>query len=221
VQVISTPTANTRAVCEYVFNLIFALGRPVVNLTEAVSAETFHAYRKQIRGLELAGKTLGIVGMGNIGRGVGKIAWAMQMEVVYNDLVDVRGKIDYPATSVSKEELYARADVVTVHVDHQPNELNHHLVDAAAFARMKDGAYFVNTSRGEVVDAAALAAALKSGKLAGAAVDVHEPEPPGKEYPLFGCPNVIVAPHLAARTQGAMDRMSWVCREVVEVLARS
>src|SRR5262249_11325496 len=105
------------------------------------------------------------------------------------------------------------------HVNHQPNNLNYHLVDAAAIERMKRTAILVNTSRGEVVDATALAAALKEGRLAGAAVDVHEPEPPAADYPLWGLPNLILAPHLAARTQGAMDRMSWVARDVVEYLA--
>ncbi|MGN6370884.1 MAG: NAD(P)-dependent oxidoreductase [Phycisphaerae bacterium] len=218
IAVISTPTANTRAVCEYVFNLIFTLARPVVNLKESVSDEAFHAYRKNIRGLELSGKTMGILGMGRIGRGVGKIAWAMEMEVIYNDLVDVSKDIDYPAKAVSKQELYERADVLTVHVNHQPENLNYHLVDGAAFSKMKATAILVNTSRGEVVSAEDLAVALKSKRIAGACLDVHDPEPLPPEYPLFGCPNVILAPHLAARTQGAMDRMSWVAREVVEFL---
>jgi len=218
IQVISTPTANTRAVCEYVFNLIFTLGRPVVNLHGHVSPEQFHDYRKKIRGLELAGKTMGILGMGNIGKGVGKIAWAMQMNVIYNDLLDVSAGIDYPAKAVSKEELYRNADVLTVHVNHQPDNLNYHLVDAVAMSQMKPSAYLINTSRGEVVDPVPLATALKTNRLAGAALDVHEPEPPAEDYVLWGCPNLILAPHLAARTQGAMDRMSWVAREVVEAL---
>ena len=220
IQVLSTPTANTRAVCEYVFNLIFHLGRPLVNLKEPVSDEAFHAYRKNIRGLELSGKTMAILGMGRIGRGVGKIAWAMEMNVLYNDLVDVAAHIDYPCKSVSKPELYEKADILTVHVNHQPDNLNYHLIDAAVFSRMKPTAIFVNTSRGEVVDAVDLATALKSQRIAGAAVDVHDPEPPPPDYPLWGCPNLIFAPHLAARTQGAMDRMSWVARDVVEFLQR-
>ena len=221
IQVISTPTANSRAVCEYVFNLIFTLARPVVNLREAVPDDAFHSYRKKIRGLELSGKTMAILGMGRIGRGVGKIAWAMEMEVIYNDLVDVSAHIDYPAKSVGKQELYERADILTLHVNHQPENLNYHLVDGAAFTKMKTGAILVNTCRGEVVDAQDLATALKTHRIAGACLDVHDPEPPGAEYPLFGCPNVIVAPHLAARTQGAMDRMSWVAREVVEAAGRT
>ena len=220
IEVISTPTANSRAVCEYVFNLIFSLARPVVHLKEPVGEAEFHTYRKIIRGLELSGKTMGILGMGRIGRGVGKIAWAMEMDVIYNDLVDVSQLIDYPARSVSKQELYQQADVLTVHVNHQPNNLNYHLVDAQAMALMKPTAYVINTSRGEVVDAHALAAALKGNRLAGACIDVHDPEPPPADYPLWGLPNMIFAPHLAARTQGAMDRMSWVARDVVEFLLK-
>jgi phosphoglycerate dehydrogenase-like enzyme len=218
--VISTPTANTRAVCEYVFNLIFTLARPVVNLKEPIGDADFHMYRKVIRGLELSGKTMGILGMGRIGRGVGKIAWAMEMNVLYNDLVDVASLIDYPARSVSKPELYEQADILTLHVNHQPNNLNTHLINAAVLERMKPTAILVNTCRGEVVDAAALAAALKSGGIAGACLDVHEPEPPPADYPLWRAPNLVFAPHLAARTQGAMDRMSWVARDVVEYLRR-
>lgn len=221
IEVLSTPTANTRAVCEYVFNLIFTLARPVVNLKTPISDEDFHAYRKKIRGLELSGKTMGILGMGRIGRGVGKIAWAMEMEVLYNDLVDVSKLIDYPAKSVTKPELYARADILTLHVNHQPENLNYHLVDAVVFSKMKPMAILLNTCRGEVVAAEDLATALKTHRIAGAALDVHDPEPPPPDYPLWGAPNLIFAPHLAARTQGAMDRMSWVARDVVEFLAKT
>ncbi len=220
IEVISTPTANSRAVCEYVFNLIFTLARPVVNLKEPIGDAEFHTYRKIIRGLELSGKTMGILGMGRIGRGVGKIAWAMEMDVLYNDLIDVSAQIDYPAKSVPKAELYRHADILTLHVNHQPNNLNHHLVNAAVLAQLKPTCILVNTCRGEVVDAHALAAALKEGRIAGACLDVHEPEPPPADYPLWGVPNLIFAPHLAARTQGAMDRMSWVARDVVEFLRR-
>ena len=220
IAVLSTPTANSRAVCEYVFNLVFTLARPVVNLKSPISDEEFHSYRKKIRGLELSGKTMGILGMGRIGRGVGKIAWAMEMDVIYNDLLDVQSQIDYPARAVAKADLYAKADILTIHVNHQPNNLNYHLIDTVTFSQMKPTAILVNTSRGEVVNAHDLVTALKTHRIAGAAIDVHEPEPPPADYPLWAddCPNVIVAPHLAARTQGAMDRMSWVARDVVEYL---
>lgn len=216
IRVINTPAANTRAVCEYVFNLLMHLGRPLVNLPGPVDAAEFHKYRKTVRGLELSGKTMAILGMGRIGRAVGKVAWALQMEVIYHDLVEVAGLIDYPARVVCKDELLGRADVLTIHVDMRPG--NRHLVGTEALGKLKRGAYVINTSRGEVLDAAALAVALKSGQVAGAALDVHEPEPPPADYPLWGLRNVILAPHLAARTQGAMDAMSWVARDVVEAL---
>src|SRR5208282_3011776 len=97
----------------------------------------------------------------------------------------------------AKPDLYKNADILTVHVNHQPDNLNYHLIDATVLSQMKTTAIFLNTSRGEVVDAAALAAALKTHRIAGAAVDVHDPEPPGPDYPLWqDCPNLIFAPHL-------------------------
>ena len=216
VAVISTPGANMHAVCEYVFNLIFHLGRPLVHVPDPISPEGFHAYRKKIRGLELHGKTMGILGMGRIGRAVGRVAFAFGMKVIYNDLVDVAAHVDFPAQSVTKPELYAQSDILTVHVSHV--EGNRNLIAAPALDLMRPTAYLINTSRGEVIDSAALAAALKNDRLAGAALDVHEPEPPPADYPLWGVKNLILAPHLAARTQGAMDAMSWVARDVVELL---
>ncbi len=217
IKVISTPQANTHAVVEYVFNLIFSLGRPVVHLNAPISAEEFHRYRKTNRGLELHGKTLGILGMGSIGRSVGRVAHALGMNVIYNDVIDVSEHIDFPAQSVDKPELYRRADILTIHVSHRPG--NERMINEKTFALMPRHTILVNTARGEVVDAGALAEALKSGTIAGAAIDVHEPEPPGPDYPLWGVNHLIFAPHLAARTQGAMDAMSWVARDVVEFLA--
>ncbi len=216
IAVISTPAANTHAVVEYVFNLIFHLGRPLVHLPSPVSAEAFHRYRKTIRGLEIHGRTISILGMGRIGTSVGRVAHAFGMKVLYNDLLDVAGNITFPAQSVPKEELYRQADILTIHVSHQPG--NRHLINDGTLALVKPTAYLINTSRGEVVDAAALADVLRAGKLAGAALDVHDPEPPGPDYPLWGIPNLVFAPHLAARTQGAMDAMSWVARDVIEYL---
>ncbi len=216
IKVISTPQANTHAVVEYVFNLIFTLARPVVNLKTPVSAEEFHRFRKTSRGLELHGKTLGILGMGRIGTAVGRVAHAFGMKIIYNDVLDVASQVDFPAQSVEKAELYRRSDILTIHVSHRPG--NAHMINREIFSLMQNHAILVNTSRGEVMDAYALAEALKTGKVFGAALDVHEPEPPPADYPLWGTPNLIFAPHLAARTQGAMDAMSWVARDVVNYL---
>ncbi|MCL5945371.1 MAG: 3-phosphoglycerate dehydrogenase [Planctomycetes bacterium] len=216
IKVLSTPEANTHAVVEYVFNLIFTLTRPVVNLSTPISAEEFHHYRKTSRGLELYGKTLGILGMGRIGRAVGRVAHALGMKVIYNDILDVSKHIDFPAQSVIKPELYRRSDILTLHVSHRPG--NAGMINGETFKLLPSHAILVNTARGEIIDAQALAEALKTGKIGGAALDVHAPEPPGPDYPLWGLSNLILVPHLAARTQGAMDAMSWVARAVVDYL---
>ncbi|MGC8561131.1 MAG: NAD(P)-dependent oxidoreductase [Phycisphaerae bacterium] len=216
IKVISTPHANTNAVREYVFNLIFALGRPIIRLTEPVDPDTFHAYRRTSRGLELFGLTLGVLGMGRLGRAVSRTALAMGMKVIYNDVVDVSPDVDFPAESVALDELLRRADILTIHVSHRPG--NRHFINAARLKLMKPTALLINTARGEVIDAGALADAIESQRLAGAALDVHDPEPPRPDYPLWHLDRVILAPHLAARTQGAMDAMSWVARDVVEYL---
>ncbi|EQD80354.1 D-3-phosphoglycerate dehydrogenase, partial [mine drainage metagenome] len=216
IQVLSTPHANTHAVVEYVFNLVFSLVRPVMNLKIPVSEDEFHRCRKANRGLELHGKTLGILGMGRIGRAVGRVAVAFGMNVIYNDIVDVSQFVDFPAQSVDKPELYRRSDILTIHVSHRPG--NRGMMNREALSQLQPHAILINTARGEVMDAPALADALKSGTLSGAALDVHEPEPPGPDYPLWGLSNLILAPHLAARTQGALDAMSWVARDLVEYL---
>lgn len=217
IHVISTPSANTHAVVEYVFNLIFHLGRPLVNLAVPIPPEEFHRFRKTVRGLELFGKNLGILGMGRIGTAVGRVAHAFGMNILYNDIIDVSGNVDYPARSVAKEALYADSDILTIHVSHRPG--NRHLINGNSLMQFRPHTILVNTSRGEVVDAAAVALSLRQGRLGAAALDVHEPEPPPIDYPLWGAPNLILAPHLAARTQGAMDAMSWVARDVVEFLS--
>ncbi len=217
VRVCSTPDANTRAVCEYVYNLIFALGRPLVPLTGPTTPEAFHRYRKTVRGLELSGKTMGILGMGRIGRAVGKVAIALGMRVIYNDVVDVSSAVEFPAQSVTSGVLLGESDILSLHVSHRPG--NRHLIDASALQRMRPHALLINTCRGEVIDSHALAAALRAGQLAGAALDVHDPEPPPDDYPLWGIPNALLLPHLAARTQGAMDAMSWVVKDVLNFLS--
>jgi D-3-phosphoglycerate dehydrogenase len=117
---------------------------------------------------------------------------------------------------VEKEVLFAEADVLTIHVDMRPG--NEHLVCRDQLSRMKPTSIVINTSRGEVLDAAALAEAIRSGKLFGAALDVFHPEPPGEDFPLLGLNNVLLTPHIAARTQTAMENMSWVVRDLIEVL---
>jgi phosphoglycerate dehydrogenase-like enzyme len=138
------------------------------------------------------------------------------MRVLYNDLLEVGPQLDFPATSVMKETLYRESDILSLHVDMRPG--NDKLVGADQIALMKPDAILLNTCRGEVLDEHALAAAIRDNRLAGAALDVFAPEPPPPDFPLLGFPNVLLAPHMAARTFTAIENMSWVVRDVVAVL---
>jgi phosphoglycerate dehydrogenase-like enzyme len=170
-----------------------------------------------VRGRQLNELTLGILGMGRVGRRVGHIAaHGFGMRVIYNDLLDVQSELKFPATAVDKETLYRESDVLSLHVTMVPG--NENLIGREQIAMMKRDAILINTSRGEVLDAAALADAIREKRLAGAAIDVFWPEPPPSDFPLLNFPNVLLTPHLAARTFTAMENMSWVVRDVIAVL---
>ena len=218
VEVVYTPDANTLAVGDWVFGYMLQLLRPWAPFREkAYEPREFKRIRNTVRGRQLNELTLGVLGMGRVGRRVGAIgANGFGMRVIYNDLLDVREHVTFPATSVDKPTLYREADVLSVHVTMLPG--NENLVGREQLAMMKPDAIVINTSRGEALDAAALAEALKAGKLAGAALDVYHPEPPPPDFPLLGFDNVILTPHLAARTYTALENMSWVTRDVVAVL---
>jgi phosphoglycerate dehydrogenase-like enzyme len=156
--------------------------------------------------------------MGRVGKRVGHIAAdGFGMRVIYNDVLDIRPEsLDFPATPVDKPTLYRDSDVLSIHVTMLPG--NENLVGREQLALMKPDAILINTSRGEVLDATALAAAVRDRKIAGAAIDVFDPEPPEADFPLLGFDNVLLTPHMAARTYTAIENMSWVVRDVVHVL---
>src|SRR5439155_9968033 len=137
----------------------------------AYEPKEFKRIRDTVRGRQLNELTIGILGMGRVGRRVGHIAAnGFGMRVIYNDLVDVGGQLDFPATAVDKPTLYRDADILSIHVDMRHG--NENLVGAAQLSQMKPTAVLINTSRGEVLDAAALAAAIREKRLAAAAIDV-------------------------------------------------
>jgi phosphoglycerate dehydrogenase-like enzyme len=219
VEVVYTPDANTLAVGDFVFGYLLQLLRPWNFFRDQVyEPKEFKRIRDTVRGQQLNERTIGILGMGRVGRRVGHIAAnGFGMRVIYNDLLDVESQLDFPATRVDKPTLLREADILTIHVDmHAGNE---NMISTEQLAMMKHDAVLINTSRGEVLDAAALARTIRSGKLAGAALDVYWPEPPTADFPLLGLPNVLLTPHLAARTTTAMQNMSWVVRDVIEVLS--
>jgi phosphoglycerate dehydrogenase-like enzyme len=218
VEVVYTPDANTHAVGDFVFGYMLQLLRPWALFRERVyTPEEFKHVRNTLRGVQLNELTLGIVGMGRVGRRVGRIAVnGFDMRVIYNDVLDIQAHLTFPATAVDKPTLFREADIVTLHVDMKPG--NEHLVSTSLLSLMKPTAILINASRGDVLDDAALAAAIRKRKIAGAAIDVFDPEPPRPDYPLLGFDNVLLTPHMAARTYTAIENMSWVVRDVVDVL---
>lgn len=218
VQVVYTPEANTLAVADFVFGYMLQLLRPWEPFRDAAYPPAeFKRIRDTVRGRQLNELTLGVLGMGRVGRRVGRIgALGFGMRVIYNDLLDVAGQLDFPAISVDKPTLYRQADVLTIHVDGRPE--NKRLVGVEALSQLRPTSILINTSRGDVLDASAVGAALRARALAGAALDVYDPEPPPADFPLLGLPNVLLTPHLAARTQTALDNMSWVVRDVIHAI---
>lgn len=218
VEVVYTPDANTLAVGDYVVGYMLQLLRPWEFFSQTVYPPAeFKRIRNTVRGRQLNELTIGILGMGRVGRRVGHLAAnGFGMRVLYNDLIEVHDQLKFSASAVDKETLFRQADVLTVHVDMRPG--NESLVGREQLALMKPDSIVINTSRGEVLDAAALADAIRGKRLFGAALDVFSPEPPGADFPLLGLKNVLLTPHIAARTQTAMENMSWVVRDVMEVL---
>jgi len=214
VEVVHTPEANTLAVVDYTISHIIAMNRRFWPMSGPMSAEAFLAERKQSFGRFLADMTLGVVGVGRIGSRVGRAAAALGMTVLTNDIRPVQ--LDYAARAVDKTTLYAESDVVTIHVP--LTDLTRRMINAQTLATFKDGAQFINAARGACVDTAALADALKAGKLSAATIDCHDPEPPPADYPLFGLDNVILTPHVAARVPAALAAMCQVVTDVVAVL---
>ena len=215
----TSPDANTLAVGDFVFGLILQLIRPYAAFRERTpEPKEFKRLRDTLRGRQLNELTLGILGMGRVGRRVGHIAAnGFGMRVLYNDIIDVHQHVKFHATSVDKPTLYRESDILSLHVTMVPG--NENLIGARELAMMKRDAILINTSRGEVLDISALGDALKNKKLAGAAIDVFHPEPPPANFPLLGMDNVILTPHMAARTHTAIENMSWVVRDVIDVLA--
>jgi len=205
--VFNAPYANTRSVVELAIGEILALARRVLD-----KATDLHRgiWNKSANGaFEVRGKTLGIVGYGNIGTQLSVLAEALGMDVRYFDIVE-KLPLGNATKCSSLRELLKRADVVSVHVDGNPR--NHHLFGEPEFRSMKDGSLFLNLSRGFVVDIEALAKAVRSGKLGGAAVDVFPEEPGGNGLPfaspLAGLPNVILTPHIGGSTREAQRNIA-------------
>ena len=201
--VMNTPGGNTTATAEHTFALMLALARHIPAAHQSMLEGRWD--RKLYKGLELAGKTLGIIGFGRVGQAVARRAIAFEMVVITHDPRDperkAREAAEIGAKMVPLDDLLQQADIVTLHP--ALNAETRGMIDADVLAHMKKGALLINAARGALVDAAALADALASGQIAGAALDVYADEPPAPDMPLVGLPNVIHTPHLAASTSDA------------------
>lgn len=219
VTVVPATGANARAVAEYVIATALVLLRGAFASTSAVAAGTWPRAALS-QGRELAGRTIGLVGFGGIGRLTGGLARAMGMQAIgFDPNVPAASSVwsDESTSPRSLPELLTEADVVSLHVPLTAD--TRHLIDAARIAAMKPDAILINTARGGVVDERALAEALRAGRIAGAALDVFEHEPLGAQTPLADCPNLLLTPHIAGVTRESNTRVSaLIAARVAEVL---
>ncbi len=213
--VVNAPDASSITVAELTIGLMLALARNIVKANNSLKARKWE--KKKLMGVELRGKTLGIIGLGRIGSQVAKKAKAFEMRVIaYDPFIPEEVARSIGVELKSLEDVLREADFLTLHVP--LTEKTRHLIGEREINIMKDGAYLINCARGGVVDEKALYKALKEGKLSGAALDVFEKEPPF-ESPLLDLENVIVTPHLGASTVEAQRLASLiVCEEVKNVL---
>ncbi|HLQ62447.1 MAG TPA: phosphoglycerate dehydrogenase [Candidatus Acidoferrales bacterium] len=214
--VVNAPRGNVIAAAEHSLALLFAVARWIPQADASVRRGEWT--RSRFVGVELRGKTLGVVGLGNIGSEVAKRAQGLEMEVIaFDPALAAERAEQFNVELVSMEELLARADFITIHAP--LTEATRNLIGARELALAKPGARLVNAARGGIVDEAALYAALQKGALAAAAADVFEREPPG-ENPLLTLPNFVATPHVAASTAEAQSSVAFdVAEEVAAVLA--
>jgi D-3-phosphoglycerate dehydrogenase len=199
--VLNVPGANAIAVAELVFGLLLGLFRQIPAADAAMRRGEWEKSRWS--GRELRGKTLGIVGLGKIGGAVARRAKAFEMEVIGVDpIVSAADARAMGVEPVTFDEIFPRADILSLHAPMLPETKG--MIGATELARMPRGAVLVNAARGALVDEAALVEALRSGQLAGAALDVYAEEPP-KGSPLLSLPNVVLTPHIGAATVEAQE----------------
>ncbi len=218
VVVMNAPGENTIAAAEHTFSLLLALSRNVPAADRSLKSGKWE--RARFLGVELMGKSLGIVGLGKVGREVASRARAFGMEVIGFDPFlpeEAVARLGVPMRPLP--DLLSRSDFLTFHVPLNPQ--TRHLIGAAELERCKKGVRIVNCARGGIVDEAALAQAIRDGKVAGAALDVYEKEPPGAAHPLVGLDAVVATPHLGASTFEAQEKVAIrIADQIVAFLER-
>ncbi len=219
VVVMNAPDGNTVATAELAFALMLALIRHIPAAQASLQSGQWD--RKSFVGTELSGKTLGIVGFGRVGRAIARRAIAFDMNVItYDPYISPEAPMAMGVTPVALNDLYARADFITLHA--VVTDENKHMINARSIAKMKPGVRIINAARGALIDEAALAQAVKDGKVAGAGIDVYNHEPPASGHPLIGLPGVITTPHLGASTVEAQDAVAvQIAEQVLQALFKN
>ncbi len=213
--VTNTPGANADAVAELTIGFLFVLARRLQDATAAARAGRW----APIRGLTVEGRTLGLIGLGAVGRAVARRAVALGCRVFAHDpAADAAFAVTHGIALAELDEVLAKADFVSLHLPLLPETRS--LVDEGFLARMRPGSFLINTARGELIDEAALLRALESGHLAGVALDTLAAEPPPPDHPFFRLQTAVVTPHIGAHADGATTAMGRMAlRDCLAVLA--
>lgn len=216
VTVVNSPMATSIAVAEHAFGLMLSLARHIPRADATMKSGEWA--KKELRGSELYGKTLGIIGMGRIGSELGQRATAFGMTVIgYDPFLSDEAIRERGAEPVSLEEIYGRSHYISLHVP--LTDATRGMIDKAALSQMKPGTYLVCAARGGVINEEDLLTALQSGHIAGAALDVFSQEPPGNT-PLVAHPHVVATPHIGAQTAESQSRAAeHIATEVLAALA--
>lgn len=205
------PAGTSIGVAEHVFLLILALYKRLLEADPALRHGKWLQWELRPFSYEIAGKTLGILGFGRIGREVARRARAFHANVIYSDVTQAPPEVEHDlgAHLVPFAVLLARADILSLHLPLTPE--THHLIGAPEFEQMRPSAILINTARGPLVDERALVEALRAGKIAAAGLDVFETEPLPSDHPLFSMSNVVLTPHIAAGSQDALVTKMDAC----------
>src|SRR2546421_1312732 len=210
--VMNTPGGNTISTAELTFSMLMALARKIPQAHSSMKAGEWN--RKEFQGVELNNKTLGILGMGRIGSEVARRAIVFGMRVLaYDPYLSLSRAKALQVELVELDEIYARSDFITVHMP--LSDETHRMINAVAFSKMKKGVRVINCARGGIIDEKDLYDAIKSGQVAGAALDVYEVEPPPPGFPLRELPEVIMTPHLGASTEEAQENVGIEVAEAI------
>jgi len=215
--VCNTPDANLESVAEQAVGFMITLSKQILRADQALRQGRWNV-RYEYIGQEMDRRTLGLVGMGRIGARVAEIChFGFRMPIIYHDVIaypDLEERLS--AKKLPLGEVLKKADYISLHVPLLPATKG--LIGAEQLAMMKKGAFLINTSRGAIVDEAALIKALRSGHLGGAGLDVFDTEPTPADNPLLQFDNVVLTPHMAAHTDDALKAMSMVAEDIIRVL---